>query len=145
MIRHISSIAEIVDDLETTVRFYREVLGAEVEHEPGSGYAVVQLGGTLHFGIWDRGNAAVAAFGDRDQKEKIPLGFSVGFEVDDVEGSTREMQDIGWKVVQPRKMETWGQVTSRFYSTSGALCEFSETPNARRITQSIKAASDNET
>lgn len=108
MIRHIASIAEIVDDLDETMRFYREVLGLEVEHESGSGYALVKVGGTLHFGIWDRGNAAVATFGDRNQKEKIPLGFSIGFEVDDVGGTVAETEAKGWSVAQPRKEEPLG-------------------------------------
>lgn len=142
MIRHIASIAEIVDDLEETIRFYREVLGLEVEYEPGSGYALVKVEGTLHFGIWERGNAAVATFGDRSQKEKVPLGFSIGFEVDAVEESVDEIEAKGWSIVHPRKEETWGQVTSRFFSPSGGLCEFSEMSKARRITQSLKAADD---
>lgn len=33
MIRHMGSIAEIVDDLEASVRFYREALGLAVEQE----------------------------------------------------------------------------------------------------------------
>lgn len=142
MIRHIASIAEIVNDLEKTICFYREVLGLEVEHEEGSGYALVKVGGTLHYGIWERGNAAVATFGDRGQKEKIPLGFSIGFEVDAVEESVEEIETRGWSTVQPRKEEPWGQVTSRFYSPGGALCEFSEMPKARRIIQALKAADD---
>ncbi|OGO16758.1 MAG: hypothetical protein A2Z14_05555 [Chloroflexi bacterium RBG_16_48_8] len=105
-------------------------MGLEVEHEAGSGYALVKVGGTLHFAIWERGNAAGATFGDRSQKEKIPVGFSIGFEVDSVEGAVREIEARGWSVVQSRKEEAWGQVTSRFYSPSGALCEFSEMPKA---------------
>ena len=142
MIRHIASIAEIVDDLEETIRFYREVLGLEVEYEPGSGYALVKVEGTLHFGLWERGNAAVATFGDRSQKDKVPLGFSIGFEVDVVKESVDEIEARGWSVIHPRKEEAWGQVTSRFFSPSGGLCEFSEMPKARRITQSLKAADD---
>jgi catechol 2,3-dioxygenase-like lactoylglutathione lyase family enzyme len=142
MIRHIASIAEIVDDLEESIRFYREVLCLEVEYEPVSGYALVKVEGTLHFGIWERGNAAIATFGDRGQKEKVPLGFSIGFEVDAVEESVDEIEARGWSIIHPRKKEAWGQVTSRFISTSGGLCEFSEMPEARRITQALKAADD---
>jgi catechol 2,3-dioxygenase-like lactoylglutathione lyase family enzyme len=142
MIRHIASIAEIVEDLEEAIRFYREVLGLEVEHEAGSGYALVTVGGTLHFGIWERGNAAVATFGDRSQKEKVPLGFSIGFEVDAVEESVDEIEVKGWPIIHPRKEEAWGQVTSRFLSPGGGLCEFSEMPKARRITQELKTDDD---
>jgi len=142
MIRHIASIAEIVDDLEGAVRFYRDVLGLEVEQEPGSGYALVKVEGTLHFGIWERGNAAVATLGDRDQKDKIPLGFSIGFEVDSVKESVEQTEGRGGSILQPTKEEAWGQVTSRFFSPSGALCEFSEMPKARRITHPMIASDE---
>ena len=37
MIRPVSGIAEVVDDIETAVLFYRDVLGLEAEHKSGSG------------------------------------------------------------------------------------------------------------
>ena len=49
MTRH---IAGIVEDVSVAVRFYREALGLNVEHEEGAGYALVDVQGTLHFGIW---------------------------------------------------------------------------------------------
>ena len=51
MIRHVSSIAEVVDDVETAVQFYRDVLSLPVDHETGSGYATVKMPGLLHFAL----------------------------------------------------------------------------------------------
>ena len=45
MIRHISAIAEVVDDVDAAVEFYRDVLGLSVEHQPGGGYATVEISG----------------------------------------------------------------------------------------------------
>lgn len=59
MIRHISSIAEIIDNMEKTVRFYRDILKLKVEYEPDSSYAIVNIPGILHFGIWSRAEAAI--------------------------------------------------------------------------------------
>jgi hypothetical protein len=56
------------------------------------GYVLVKVGGALHLGIWKRGNAAAATYGDRSQRERIPLGFIIGFEVDDVGGSVAGVQ-----------------------------------------------------
>ncbi len=84
MIRHVSGIAEIVEDVEGAVRFYRDVLGLDVQYEPGSGYATIEIAGTLHFGIWSRRAAAENVFGDADAAERMPLGFTLGFEVDSV-------------------------------------------------------------
>jgi catechol 2,3-dioxygenase-like lactoylglutathione lyase family enzyme len=84
MIRHISSIAEFVEDLDAAIHFYRDALGLEVKHEAGSNYALVEVGGTLHFGLWARQGAAEATYGDAGKAADIPLGFSIGFEVDEV-------------------------------------------------------------
>ena len=138
MTRHIASIAEIVEDFEEAVRFYRDTLGLEVEvHHDG--YANVAVSGILHFGIWSRGEAAQATFGSPDAVERIPLGFTIGFEVDEVAGTEKRLSDSGIDVVQPIKTEPWGQITSRFLTPDGAFCEITETPWARRITQPMSA------
>ena len=51
MIRHISAIAEVVDDVDDAVEFYRDVLGLTVDHQPSGGYATVEIPGTLHFSV----------------------------------------------------------------------------------------------
>lgn len=142
MIRHLAGIAEVVDDIDAAVRFYRDVLGLNVEHELGSGYGLVQMPGILHFGLWSRTAAAIATFGDSSAVNRIPLGFSVGFEVDTVEASSRDMESKGWSIAQGPKTEPWGQQTSRFFTASGALCEICETPGVRRISQKMSAVGD---
>ena len=140
MVRHIAGIAEIVEDVEAAVTYYRDVLGLDVEYDEGSHYALMQLPGVLHFGIWARRAAAEATFGDGEATDRIPLGFTIGFEVDSVEGSSRAATAAGWDIAQGPRVEPWGQTTGRFFSPSGALCEFSETPGARRIAQELEAA-----
>ena len=80
VIRHVSGIAEIVDDIDAAAQFYREVLGLPVDHQPGGGYSVVKVPGVLHFGLWSRAAAAEATFGDKSAVERIPLGFAIEFE-----------------------------------------------------------------
>ncbi len=133
MIRHIAGIAEIVEDVQAAVDFYRHTMGLEVEHEAGTGYATVEIPGVLHFGNWGREHAAQAIYGKNEDHAQIPLGFTVGFEVDVVEADTKVAEEKEMSFIQAPKTEPWGQVTSRFLSISGAVCEFSETPWARRI------------
>ena len=142
MIRHLSSIAEVVDDIDAAVGFYRDVLGLPVDHEPGGSYATVTMPGALHFSIWSRRGAAEATFGDEAAADRIPLGFSVEFEVDSVGSVTETTSGRGLQVVQAPKEEPWGQTTSRFMLPSGMLGGFSETPWARRISQDIQASSE---
>jgi catechol 2,3-dioxygenase-like lactoylglutathione lyase family enzyme len=130
MIRHVAGIAEIVDDLEAAVRFYREALGLGVETKEGGGYAEVRIAGVLHFGLWERAHAARAT---GVEPEQIPLGFTVGFEVDRVDAAAAALGGSGVRLVQPPHDEPWGQRTARFSMPSGMLCEVSETPWARSV------------
>ena len=142
MIRHVAGVAEVVEDIESAVRFYRDDLGLEVSHEPGESYATVSISGIPHFGIWHRSRAAELVFGDASQIERIPLGFSIGFEVDSVKGAEESLRSTDAAVVQGLKVEPWGQQTARFLSPSGALCEVSETPAARTIMKDIELQAD---
>ena len=138
MLRHLASIAEVVEDVDAAVRFYRDILGLEVEVH-NEGYADVTVPGTLHFGIWSRVEAAKATYGSPEAAERVPLGFTVGFEVDDVAAAEQRLADSGIEVVQPAKAEPWEQVTSRFLTPGGAFCEIAETPWARSITRQMEA------
>ena len=138
MIRHFAGVAEIVEDFEAAVQFYRDTLGLEVE-SLSEGYATATVPGVLHFGIWSRAEAAEATYGSPDAAERVPLGFTIAFEVDNVTEAAQHLDNAAVKVVQPTKTEPWGQVTSRFITPSGALCEIAETPWARRITQPMSA------
>jgi catechol 2,3-dioxygenase-like lactoylglutathione lyase family enzyme len=132
MIRHVAGVAEIVDDMAKAIAFYLD-LGLTVEHDAGSPYATVHVPGVLHFGLWLRTAAAEAVYGDAAAAERVPLGFTIGFEVDDVARAGQRLAEKGRQLVHPPREEPWGQKTSRFVSVSGALCEFSETPWARTL------------
>jgi catechol 2,3-dioxygenase-like lactoylglutathione lyase family enzyme len=130
MIRHAAGLAEIVDDFDAAVRFYRDTLGLSVEPKEEGAYAEVKLGGVLHFGLWARAHAARST---GVAPERIPLGFTLGFEVDAVDGAAAALRARGVALVQPPHDEPWGQRTARFLSPSGMLCEISETPWARTL------------
>jgi len=141
MIRHLSGIAEIVEDIEEAVRFYRDILSLKVKHEAGSGYATVEMPGVLHLGIWDRKKAAEVIFGEASEFDRVPPGFMIGIEVDDVDDMTQKIVDRGWDVQQPPRTEDWGQKTSRLYASSGSLIELTETPWARKIRRDMETES----
>lgn len=138
MLRHLASIAEVVENVDAAVHFYRDILGLEVEVH-NEGYADVTVPGTLHFGIWSRAEAAKATYGSPEAANRVPLGFTIGFEVDDVVAAEKRLADAGIEVVQPTKTEPWEQVTSRFLTPGGSFCEIAETPWARSITQQMIA------
>jgi len=128
MIRHLAGVAEIVEDLAAAIRFYRETLGLEVEPMESGGYATVKIGGVLHYGLWERANAA-AAIGV--PVERVALGVTLGFEVDSVDAAAGALGEGGVALLQGPHDEPWGQRTARFLSPSGMVSEVSETPWAR--------------
>lgn len=140
MVRHLAGVAEIVDDVDAAVAFYRDVLGVEVEQVLGdSEYVTLKVAGVLHFAVWSRKAAAEATYGTAEAVDKVPLGFTVGFEVDDVEAAAASLAQGGYEPLHAVKTEPWQQRTSRFITPEGSLGEIAETPWARSITQDVAA------
>lgn len=133
MIRHLAGIAEVVDDLQAAVSFYRNDLGLEVDDSASADYASVKIPGVIHFGLWSRQAAAEATFGDRGAVDRVALGLTIEFEVDEVPAASQALESRGVKLLHGPKTEPWGQTTARFALPSGALCGVAETPWARQI------------
>ncbi len=138
MIRHVASIAEIVDDMDAAVLFYRDALGLVVEPTPDGNYADVIVDGVPHFGIWRRAHAALIIYGDASATDRVPLGFTVGFEVDSVEAGEARIRRANGRVVQADHVEPWQQRTARYLSPSGSICEVAETPWSRSLKASVR-------
>ncbi len=139
MIRHFAGVAEIVEDVNAALAFYRDTLGLEVKQQMGDDYAVVAVPGILHFGIWNRAHAALSTFGSRDAADRIPLGFTIEFEVDDVDTAAARVAAGGLAVVQPPHVEPWGQKTARAIALGGGVLGFAETPWGRALKQQVEA------
>jgi catechol 2,3-dioxygenase-like lactoylglutathione lyase family enzyme len=140
MIRHIAGVAEIVEDVNAAVAFYCETLGLEVKQRMGDDYVVLSAPGILHFGVWSRAAAAEATFGDRNAADSIPLGYTLEFEVDDLDETGRQLGGSPLTVIQPPHMEPWGQKTCRAIAPGGGILGFAVTPWARRLAQEVQAA-----
>ncbi len=133
MIRHVAGVGEIVEDVAKAAAFY-EGLGLKVNVD--GDYGVVEVPGVLHYGLWARAAAAESTFGSRDAADRVPLGFCVGFEVDDVEA---DAANYGGVLLRGAQTEPWGQKTLRFTMPSGSLGEIGETPWARELAQNVEA------
>jgi len=133
MIRHLAGIAEVVDDLQAAVSFYRNDLGLEVDDSVSADYASVKIPGVIHFGLWSREAAAEATFGDRGAVDRVALGLTIEFEVEEVPAASQALESRGIELLHGPKTEPWGQTTARFALPSGALCGIAATPWARQI------------
>jgi catechol 2,3-dioxygenase-like lactoylglutathione lyase family enzyme len=138
MIRHFAGVAEIVEDVPTTLAFYRDTLGLAVKQQMGDDYAVVEVPGVLHFGIWDRGAAALAIFGNRDLADSVPLGYTIEFEVDSVDEAAQVVGESAVTVVQSPQLEPWGQKSLRAIAQGGGVLGFAETPWGRELKQQVE-------
>jgi len=133
MIRHVAGIAEIVEDVEGAVRFYTETLDMEIENRHSDDYVILKSPGVLHFGIWSRAAAAEATYGDRSAIEKVPLGYTLEFEVDNVADTAATLAEANVSLAQETKTEPWGQVSCRLMSPGGSLLGMAETPWRRTL------------
>ena len=142
MVRHLASVAEIVDDVNAAVAFYRDTLGLEVKEQLGEDYAVLVVPGVLHFGVWSRAHAALSIYGERSAADRVPLGFTVEFEAEDIEQAARSVQSSECQLIQPPQKEPWNQTTCRAIGPGGGVLGFAITPWARRLAQAAKAESE---
>ena len=138
MLRHIAGLAEIVEDVNEALKFYRNMLGLEVKEQDGDNYAIIAVPGVLHFGVWNRRHAAEATYGSRDAATRVPLGFTLEFEVDSVEEASKQIESHGRELAHAPREEPWGQKTFRMISPGGSLLGFAETPWARQITKEME-------
>src|SRR5262249_6050045 len=105
----------------------------------GDDYVVLAVPGILHFGVWSRAAAAEATFGDRSAADSIPLGYTLEFEVDDLDETANRVDSSPLTVVQPPHVEPWGQKTCRAIAPGGGLLGFAVTPWTRRLAQEAQA------
>ena len=139
MIRHFAGVAEIVEDVNAALAFYRDTLGFEVKQQMGDDYAVVAVPGILHFGIWNRAHAALAIFGTprRGGPHSARLHDRIRSRRRRSRGEAGRRG--GLDVVQPPHMEPWGQKTCRAIALGGGVVGFAETPWGRTLKQQVEA------
>jgi catechol 2,3-dioxygenase-like lactoylglutathione lyase family enzyme len=140
MIRHLAGVAEIVEDVPAAVAFYRDTLGFHIKQQMGDDYVVFEVPGILHFGVWSRAAAAEATFGDRSAADSVPLGYTLEFEVDDLDQTASGVDGSACVLVQPPHTEPWGQQTCRAIAPGGGILGFAITPWARSLAQQVQAA-----
>ena len=76
MIRHFAGVAEIVEDFEAAIQFYRDTLGLEVE-SLSEGYATATIPGVSSLRkSGPRAEAAEATYGSPNAADRVSSWFS---------------------------------------------------------------------
>lgn len=87
------------------------------------------LNGIKHFGIWPLAAAAQACFGTGTWPADRPIPqASVEFEVDDVAAAAQQLQEMGYQLLHPPRVEPWNQTVARLQTQDGLIVGVCFTP-----------------
>jgi catechol 2,3-dioxygenase-like lactoylglutathione lyase family enzyme len=123
----VASFAPIVEDPDASRRFYVDDLGLPLE---GEEYRRTEaLEGVKHFGLWSLRDTAQSCFGAERWPADVPVPrATIEFEVTDVGDAAKELEEKGYRLVHPAKVEPWKQTVARLMSPEGLLVGLSHTP-----------------
>jgi lactoylglutathione lyase len=119
--RALDYLVLVVTDVERSVRFWRDVVGAEHQHTSGD-YAQFRIG-EVRLGLF--GATAMAETLGRPVQVPEPgrAGVEVGFTVDDVDEAYDDLVGAGAAPVTPPGDRPWGQRTAYVADPDGYLIE----------------------
>ena len=125
----IAGFGPIAADVEESRRLYEDALGITFKVEDGDYRHTEELKGANSFAVWPLAQAAESCFGVSEWPADIarPQAW-LEFDVDDVEGATRELESRGYRLLVSNRTEPWGQVVSRLLSPEGLLVGLTVTP-----------------
>lgn len=111
----------VVEDIDVSTRFWRDVVGAEFQHQSGD-YSQFRIG-EVRLGLFQVD--AMAATLGREISHPTPgaAGFELGFQVDDVDTAYDQLVAAGADAVTPPGDRPWGQRTAYVSDPDGYLIE----------------------
>jgi len=114
------AVCLLVDDFDKSFAFYKDTLGLEVkDHES-------------HFANFKLGETELAIFGKDEATAMFPEKYMgsggdvvLGFQVDDVEKTCKDLESKGVKIFEGPKTTEWGQTVAYFNDPDGNIWEVS--------------------
>lgn len=111
-----------VDDIETSKRFYRNLLGLDVMHDFGENIVFRDA-----VSLWQRQRAETIIHGaPRKQPSDTDKPVELYFETDDITALWQQLQRSDVDVIHGLKEEPWGQRTCRIYDPDRYILEIAE-------------------
>jgi lactoylglutathione lyase len=110
----------LVEDFDKSIKFYRDILGLEVNSQDGK-FADFKLEGTS-LAIFQKSDA-VAMF----PKEYMGKGGGIvlAFQVEDVAETCKLLETKGVKIIEGPKTTSWGQTVTYFLDPDANIWEVS--------------------
>ena len=117
-----------VDDVEKTLEFYQRAFGFELKflHE-GKDYGELKTGDCiLAFANHKLGEMNLQGKYTKSDIKDNPLGFELGFTVENVETAYNKALDEGAVAVSPPTKKPWGQTVAYIRAIEGTLIAFGD-------------------
>jgi catechol 2,3-dioxygenase-like lactoylglutathione lyase family enzyme len=109
MIKNLYAVCLLVENLDASLRFYRDALGLSINSQD-TGYADFRLADTL-LAIFQKDEATIMF-----PKNYMNTGGGcvLAYRVEDVEKACKELRDKGVKIFEGPKITPWGQSVAYF-------------------------------
>jgi catechol 2,3-dioxygenase-like lactoylglutathione lyase family enzyme len=131
-IEFLSTVAVIAPDPAASRELYVSALGLPLEGRGDGYHHSEQIAGCKSFGIWPLSEAAEACFGTPRWPVERPVPqVSIEFDVADaaaVGSGTEELEQAGYELLHPPRLEPWGQTVARLQSPEGVIVGISYIP-----------------
>jgi catechol 2,3-dioxygenase-like lactoylglutathione lyase family enzyme len=128
----IAGFGPIASNVAESRRLYADTLGIRFKVEDGDYLHTENVDGANTFAVWPLAQAAASCFGiDRWPPEVVTPQAWLEFDVDDIDGATRELEERGYQMLVRKRTEPWGQVVTRMLSPEGLLVGLTVTPSMR--------------
>jgi hypothetical protein len=125
----IAGFGPIVRNADAGRALYAKALDISFKEESGGYLHTDALQGAKAFALWPLSQAAESCFGTSTWPDSTPAPHAwLEFDVDSVEGSTAELESMGYRMLIKNKKEPWGQTVSRFLDSDGILVGLTYTP-----------------
>ena len=122
MFNRLTASCLLVQDLDKSLAFYRDILGLEVEIANKDFFVKFKMDSTPLM-LFDKEAAANVLF----PKEHITQGGGVllAFQVDDLQKACEELKSKGVEIFEGPKANAWGQTVAYFKDLDGNVWEIS--------------------
>lgn len=129
----IAGFGPIVQDIQSSHRFYVDCLGLSFQKEAGAYLHTEKLDGAKAFALWPLSQAAQSCFGTENWPSHLPVPQAwLEFDVDDIEQAGTELERAGYTLLTCAQKEPWGQIVTRLLSPEGILVAVTVTPQMRK-------------
>jgi hypothetical protein len=125
----VAGFGPIITDVDQSRKLYVTTLKLPLREEADHYFHTESIEGVKHFALWPLSHAAKSCFGTDVWPSDMPVPTSwIEFDVENVTTATKELKELGYKLLVSAREEPWKQVVTRFLSPEGVLTGITYTP-----------------